>query len=102
MIRAGISDIYGGVTNNVIAGQRSHWGQDEKDVDKDGNREEYIYWYELEPPYEHTGKQEMEMWAHYFSFGITGNNEAVNDMRIYLTSTMERYGEMAADMLENI
>ena len=44
----------------------------------------------------------MEMWAHYFSFGITGNNEAVNDMRIYLTSTMERYGEMAADMLENI
>ncbi len=102
LIRAGISDIYGGVTNNIIAGNRGHWGQDKKDADKDGNIEEYTYWYDIEPPYEHTGKQESEMWAHYFSFGITGNNEAVHDMRIYLSNTMERYDEMAQDMTNSL
>ena len=102
LIRAGISDVYCGVTNNVIAGTRGHWGRDEKDLDGDGNKKEFTYWYDIEPPYEPTGMQEIEMWAHYFSFGITGNNEAMNDMQIYLPDTMERYNEMAKDMLENL
>ena len=102
LIRAGISDIYGGVTNNVIVGEGYHKNKDEKDNDKDGNKEEYIYWYELEPPYEHTGKQESEMWAHYFSFGITGNNEATRTMQIYLSNTMNQYDEMATDMVEKL
>lgn len=101
-VRSGISDIYGGVTNNVIAGTRGHWGRDEEDLDGDGNIEEFTYWYDIESPYEPTGKQEIEMWAHYFSFGITGNNEAMNDMQTYLPDTMERYDDMAKDMLENL
>ena len=42
------------------------------------------------------------MWAHYFSFGITGNDAAMGDMRIYLSNTMERYDEMAQNMADGL
>ncbi len=38
------------------------------------------------------------MWAHYFSFGITGNEEAISSMEDYLPDTMARYDEMANSM----
>ena len=75
---------------------------DEKDTDGDGNIDEYTYWYDIESPYERKGTQEMEMWAHYFSFGITGNDEALGDMRIYLDNSMKRYDEMAQSMIDSL
>ena len=95
LVRAGISDIYGGITNNVIIGNRGHMDIDEK-------TRKFTYWYTRELPYEPTGNQESEMWAHYFSFGITGNDEAIGDMRIYLRNTMERYDEMATNMADSM
>ncbi len=101
-VRAGISDIYGGVTNNLIVGNRGHLERDKDDDDKDGNIWEYTYWYDIDSVHERKERQETEMWAHYFSFGITGNDEAVNDMRIYLSNTMERYDEMAQNMTDSL
>lgn len=98
--RSGISDVYGGITNNVIVGERGHWGKDDDDDDGDGNTEEYTYWYSLTDPTEPTGKQEREMWAHYFSYGMVGHEDAVNDMHTYLQNTMDRYDQMANDMID--
>ena len=99
-IHAGISDAYSGVTNNIITGDKYHSDIDDEDKDKDGNVEEYTYWYDIKPPYDRLGKHETEMFAHYFSFGITGTKEAMDDMRyVYLPNTMKRYDEMASDIV---
>ena len=101
IVRAGLSDIYGGITNNIIVDGRGHWCK--KDTDGDGVGDTYSYWYY--PDGENEGKptnaQVTEMWAHYYSFGITGNTEAMNDMRDYMPSTMDRYDQMANDMMNN-
>ena len=84
-IHAGISDAYSGVTDNLIAGDKTHAN----------------YWFSDKPPYKRTAKQETEMWAHYFSFGITGTDEAIEHMRTeFLQRTMKRYDKMAKKMLE--
>lgn len=101
LIRSGLSDIYGGITNNVIVDGRGHWGM--ADTDGDGVEDTYSYWYY--PDGDNAGKptlaQVTEMWAHYYSFGITGNTEAMNDMNDYMPSTMERYEQMAYDMVNS-
>ncbi len=91
MINSGISDVYGGVTNNLIVGDRGHWGQDRQG--------RYTYWYvpNTNPP-ETTHNQEVEMWAHYFSYTMTGNTEAINSMNAYLPATMKQYDQMIKDM----
>lgn len=91
MINSGISDVYGGVTNNLIVGNRGHWSQD--------SQGRYTYWYipDTNPP-ETTHNQEVEMWAHYFSYTMTGNTEAINSMNVYLPATMEQYDQMLKDM----
>lgn len=90
-IYAGISDVYGGVTNNLIVGDRAHWSKD--------SQGRYTYWYipDTNPP-ETTHNQEVEMWAHYFSFTMTGNTEAINSMNAYLPGTMKQYDQMLKDM----
>ncbi len=101
LVRSGLSDVYGGITNNVIVDGRGHWGK--KDTDGDGVEDTYSYWYY--PDGENAGKptnaQVTEMWAHYYSFGITGNTEAMDDMRDYMPSTMDRYDRMADDMVNS-
>ncbi len=97
---SGISDVYGGVTNNIIVGNRGHWGQDDKDKDGDGDTSEYTYWYSLTNPNQHTGAQESEMWAHYFSFGIVGHEDAMSAMEKYFPDTTDRYYQMANDMAD--
>lgn len=82
---AGISDVYGGITGNVILGDRRH-----PDVD---------YWYNATTG-ESTGAQEKELWAHYFSFEITGDKEAMEAMNQYFPETMKQYDNMANDMEE--
>lgn len=92
---AGISDVYGGITNNVIVGKRGHWDKEES-----GSHEgEYTYWYNPETG-EKTGNQEKELWAHYFSFGILGDTEEIKVMDEYFPNTMQQYGDMADDMTE--
>ncbi len=93
--RVGISDIYGGVTNNILIGGWKHETIDEE-------TQKNNYWYNVNPPYEPTGKQEKEMWAHYFSYGITGNKEAEDDMRNFLEQTMKQYDAMAEKMTEGL
>ena len=83
-VRAGISDIYGGATNNVINGDRGHY-----DTNDSG---EYTYWFDSNG--NPTQNQSSEMFAHYYSYGITGNDEAMDDMRDYLPNTMTQYDEM--------
>ena len=82
---AGISDVYGGITNNVIVGDRGHW----KDA----------YWYDSVTG-EKTGNQEAEMWAHYISFQMTGDIEALDAMQQYFPDAMLQYDEMVDDMVE--
>lgn len=91
MMLAGVSDVYGGITNNVVVGNRGHFPSDKG--------EPYEYWYYLESG-EKTGAQEKEMWAHYFSFSICGDTEAVGEMEKYLPETMGQYDRMAEDMKE--
>lgn len=90
---AGISDVYGGVTNNAIKGDRGHTS-----VDTDGPYAgECIYWYNPETG-EKTGAQEKELWAHYFSFGMIGDVEAMNAMKQYFPNATSQYNDMINDM----
>ncbi len=74
-----------------IVGVRAHWSKD--------SQGRYTYWYipDTNPP-ETTHNQEVEMWAHYFSFTMTGNTEAINSMNVYLPGTMKQYDQMLKDM----
>ena len=92
---AGISDVYGGVTNNIIVGERGHWDKEEKGSHKG----EYTYWYDPETG-ERTGNQEKELWAHYFSFEMLGDAEVIKVMDEYFPNTMQQYGDMATEMTE--
>ena len=80
---AGVSDVYGGVTGNVISGDRTHSSTE--------------YWYDAVTG-ESTGNQEVELWAHYFSFEITGNQEAMSAMNQYFPESMNQYDKMAGEM----
>lgn len=90
---AGISDVYGGITNNIVMGDRGHFPKN--------NGEPFEYWYYAETG-EKTGAQEKEMWAHYFSFEICGDTEAIDMMEEYLPETMQQYDRMVQDMQEGI
>lgn len=83
---AGISDVYGGITNNVIKGDRTHSQSD--------------YWYDTTTG-ENTGNQERELWAHYLSFEMTGDQEAMSAMNQYFPSAMNQYDDMASDMAKH-
>lgn len=93
---AGISDVYNGVTNNVIAGGRGHWNKETTGPHKG----EYNYWYNPETG-ERTGNHEVELWAHYFSFEVTGDQEAITAMNQYFPTAMQQYDDMTNDMKES-
>ena len=87
--------------NNSIIGDRGHTNAT-LDIDDDGEADINAYWYSYnDSEYgEHTDNQVKEMWAHYFSFGITGSDEAMTSMRNSFKETMQRYDEMASVMSE--
>lgn len=93
LYRAGISDVYSGLTNNVIAGNRGHWNT----ATSGPYKGEYTYWYNPETG-ERTGQHEKELWAHYFSFGMTGDQEAIAIMNQYFPNAMQQYSDMVNDM----
>lgn len=80
------SDVYGGVTNLEIFGGYGHYPEGFQDEDNDGqvdegvNVDKYKYWYRWGGA---TGAQSTELWAEYFSYCMTGNDEALASLREY-------------------
>lgn len=77
------SDVYGGVTNNIIHGSYGHWSD--------------TYWYSANGTA--TGAQSKELWAEYYSYCITGNEEALARLRGHFPTAAEFLDEMAASMV---
>lgn len=77
------SDIYGGVTGNIIVGDYGHWDSS--------------YWYVDGQP---TGNQPVELWAEFYSYKMTGNQEALNNMKARFPTAYKVLEEMAASMVK--
>ena len=94
------SDIYGGTTNNVVVGNYSHsiFNDDNSNGVWDSGESATHYWYNSFGS--HTNAQEQEMWAEYYSYNMTGNEEALNAIATYLPNTTVQYEQMAQDMNE--
>ncbi len=78
------SDIYGGVTNNIVHGSYGHWD--------DG------YWYGEDGSA--TFSQSKELWAEYYSYCMTGNETALANLRTYFPEASTFMDGMAAAMCE--
>ena len=67
-----VQDVYGGVTNNKLAGVGVECGHPSVGTDSEGNRLQY--WWDNGVQ---TGNQEAEAWAEFFSAQITGDDDAI-------------------------
>lgn len=76
------SDVYGGVTGNIIHGSYGHWST--------------RYWYDSKG--KATFAQSKELWAEYYSYQATGNNEAMEKLREHFPLAGEFLDEMAEKM----
>lgn len=76
------SDVYGGVTNNIISGEYGHWSDS--------------YWYDRKG--NPTGSQAKELWAEYYSYCMTGNEEALENLREHFPNAAKFLDEMAESM----
>lgn len=76
------SDVYGGVTNNIISGEYGHWSDS--------------YWYDRKG--NPTGSQAKELWAEYYSYCMTGNEEALDNLREHFPNAAKFLDEMAESM----
>ena len=76
------SDIYGGVTNNIIHGSYGHWSES--------------YWYDKNG--NATYAQSRELWAEYYSYSITENEEAMENLKEHFPNAGEMLDEIAGDM----
>ena len=85
-ISSGLSDIFAGVTDDNIYGSGHHPPTNGKS-----------YWYDYGNP---NGMLQRETYAHYFSFAITGDEEALELMYDYLPETMPMLDNMSEAMLE--
>lgn len=79
------SDVYGGITNNIIIGSYGHT--------------QGPYWYILGQP---TYFQPMELWAEYFSYGMTNNQAAMQSLRERFPEAIQFLDEIAASMAEEL
>ena len=75
------SDIYGGITNNIISGGYGHWKS--------------TYWYQDGSP---TYAQSRELWAEYYSYCATGDTDNLEALTKYFPNAREFLDEMAASM----
>ena len=76
------SDVYGGVTSNIIVGSYGHWNDN--------------YWYdESGNP---TNAQCRELWAEYYSYCMTGNTVAMANLKEHFPNASAFLDEMAASM----
>jgi hypothetical protein len=99
------SDIYGGVTNLIIDvgyGHRPTLDDGEKKTDESYQKklEEYRYWYEANGGA--TGAQSKELFAEYFSYYMTGNEEAIESMREHFPQASIVLDEMIDEMSKEI
>ena len=76
------SDVYGGVTNNIIRGDYGHNGE--------------YYWYDRNG--NATRAQSRELWAEYYSYCMTGNEEAMENLREHFPNAAKFLDEMAESM----
>ena len=82
------SDVYGGVTNNIIHGNYGHWVQYENGA---------TYWYSANGLA--NGMQSKELWAEYYSYMETGNVQAMENLRTYFPGAAGFLDEMAQTMV---
>lgn len=82
MEKEAYSDIYGGVTDNAIVGNYSHT-QEHYWYDENGNA---------------TGAQAVELWAEYYSYRMTDNEEALENLREHFPNAAKFLDEMAESM----
>ena len=82
------ADVYGGVTNLAI-----NVGYGHRDVDDNGN---YTYWYDSDGNAKLS--QSRELLAEYFSYYMTGDQEAIESMREHFPAASEVLDEMFAQM----
>lgn len=82
MEKEAYSDIYGGATDNAIVGNYSHT-QKNYWYDEDGNA---------------TGAQAVELWAEYYSYCMTDNEEALENLREHFPNAAKFLDEMAESM----
>lgn len=80
-IYCGISDVYGGYTDNKLRGV---YGHDNK-IDGNGN----TYWNDLNSNNEYSKNQGKELWAEAFSRYMTSNDEAIEEMEKYFPTAMK-------------
>ena len=69
-------DVYGGVTNLEIG--KNGYGH-RPNAAKGETIEDYTYWYDKSG--KQTYAQSRELWAEYFSYCMTGNEEALESLR---------------------
>ena len=77
------SDVYGGVTCNIISGSYGHWSDD--------------YWYKNG---EATYAQSRELWAEYYSYCSTGNEASMESLTEKFPNAKKFMDEMAGAMVE--
>lgn len=77
------SDVYGGVTNNIIHGSYGHWSES--------------YWYHSDGSA--TYAQSKELWAEYYSYRITNNEEALQNLKEHFPNTSKFLDQMAISMV---
>lgn len=84
------SDVYGGVTNLKIDAGYGHRPGDNQTID------EYTYWYDSDG--NATGSQSKELWAEYFSYCMTGDEEALESLRKYFPEASKILDQMAEQL----
>ncbi len=82
-VQEAASDVYGGVTDNIISGSYGHWGE--------------TYWYRNGKP---TYAQSRELWAEYYSYCITGNKKAQEALAERFPDAKVFLDEMAEAMIK--
>lgn len=83
-------DVYGGVTNLKI-GKNGYGHRPE-----DGDIDNYHYWYDSNG--NATGAQSRELWAEYFSYCMTGDEEALNSLREHFPEASKILDAIAKQM----
>ncbi|MCM1496636.1 MAG: hypothetical protein NC089_12680 [Bacteroides sp.] len=84
-----VCDVYGGITNqNISSAQGYGHGPEEG--------KPFLYWYDVvgQP----TNKQSSELWTEYFSYQMTGNEEALEQIRAYYPRASEAMDAMTEEM----
>lgn len=88
-----VCDVYGGMTNqNINSAQGYGHGPEEG--------KPFFYWYDAfgQP----TENQSSELWAEYFSFRMTGNEEALEQIKAYYPRASEAMDAMTEEMASRI